>query len=293
MHDIWNPWHGCIKCSEGCANCYMYFLDRLRDQDGSSIYKTKSGFKYPLQKNRSGEYKIKSGEMIRVCMTSDFFLEAVDEWRDEAWQIIRARPDVKFFLLTKRPERVGDHLPHDWGNGWDHVFFNVTAENQARADERIPILLELPFKHKGIMTAPLLGAINIEKYLISGQIEQVLCGGENYDGSRPCRYEWVKALSDQCRKYDVTFNFIETGTVFVKDGRIYNIPDKRTQSQQAYRSGLSYQGKPISFELCDAYGRAIPPEELYVPHYHPITCRECASRLTCNGCSDCGKCEKH
>lgn len=29
MHDIWNPWHGCVKCSEGCQHCYMYFLDRI------------------------------------------------------------------------------------------------------------------------------------------------------------------------------------------------------------------------------------------------------------------------
>ena len=46
--------------------------------------------------------------MIRVCMTSDFFLEEADAWRDEAWSIMRQRPDVKFFLLTKRPQRVRD-----------------------------------------------------------------------------------------------------------------------------------------------------------------------------------------
>ncbi|MBQ2336322.1 MAG: DUF5131 family protein, partial [Victivallales bacterium] len=40
MHDIWNPWHGCTKISEGCQHCYMYFLDKQRDQDGSKIYKT-------------------------------------------------------------------------------------------------------------------------------------------------------------------------------------------------------------------------------------------------------------
>ena len=34
MHDIWNPWHGCKKCSEGCANCYMYFLDAQRGKNG-------------------------------------------------------------------------------------------------------------------------------------------------------------------------------------------------------------------------------------------------------------------
>ena len=29
MHDIWNPWHGCVKCSEGCKNCYMYAFCEL------------------------------------------------------------------------------------------------------------------------------------------------------------------------------------------------------------------------------------------------------------------------
>ena len=268
MHDIWNPWHGCRKCSEGCENCYMYFLDRMRDQDGSRIYRTKNGFRYPLSKDRQGRYKVKSGEMIRVCMTSDFFLEEADEWRDE----------------------VSSCLPYDWGDGWDHIFFNVTCENQRRADERIPILFELPFKHKGIMAAPLIGPVDIGKYLPAGHIEQVMCGGENYDGSRPCHYEWVKLLSEQCREYDVTFNFIETGTYFVKNEKVYHIPGKKVQSQQAFRSGLSCQGRKIRFHLTDEWGYEIPEEALYTPHYHPVTCRECASRMTCNGCSDCGKC---
>ena len=104
MHDIWNPWHGCVKCSEGCQNCYMYFLDRVRDRNGADIYRTKSGFTYPIQEKRRGGYKIQSGEMIRVCMSSDFFLEEADEWRDEAWEIMRQRPDVKLLpsALLKR-----------------------------------------------------------------------------------------------------------------------------------------------------------------------------------------------
>ena len=72
--------------------------------------------------------------MIRVCMTSDFFLAEADKWRDEAWELMRIRSDVIFFLLTKLPERVAEHLPKDWGDGWDNIFFNVTAENQRRAD---------------------------------------------------------------------------------------------------------------------------------------------------------------
>ena len=250
MHDIWNPWHGCKKCSEGCQNCYMFYLDAKRDKNGADIYRTKSGFKYPLSKHRNGGYKVKSGEMLRVCMTSDFFLEEADLWRDEAWQIISQRPDVKFFLLTKRPERVADNLPWNWGDGFENVMLNVSCENQRRADERIPILLELPFKHKGIMCAPYIGQVSIEKYLPTGQIEQVLCDGENYGGARPCHYEWVKSLYDECVRYNVTFVFCGTGSRFVKDGRLYKL-DSKIQVEQAYKSGLSFKGKPISFVLRD------------------------------------------
>ena len=101
MHDIWNPWHGCIKKSAGCQNCYMYFLDKQRGKDGTQVYKVKNNFDYPLQKDINGNYKIKSGEQIRVCMTSDFFLPEADKWRQEAWNIMHERSDVVFFLLTK------------------------------------------------------------------------------------------------------------------------------------------------------------------------------------------------
>ena len=290
MHDIWNPWHGCIKCSEGCQNCYMYFLDRVRDRDGAEIYRTKSGFDYPLKRDRQGNFKIRSGEQIRVCMTSDFFLEEADEWREEAWAIMKRRSDVKFFLLTKRPQRVRECLPKNWGDGWDNIFFNVTCENQRRADERIPILLSLPFKHKGIMCAPLIGSVTIEKYLKYGQIEQVVCGGENYDGARPCDFDWVKTLCRECEEHNVTFCFIETGTMFVKDGKKYYIPKKSVQSEMAYKSGMSYMGKPMEFKLTDKYGREIPKSELYLPYFGE-QCQKCGSKPICNGCSNCGKCK--
>ena len=289
MHSNWNPWHGCIKCSEGCRNCYVYYLDRMRGKSGADVYKTKTAFKYPLSKDRTKKYKIQSGEMISVCMTSDFFLEEADEWRPEAWEMMRIRSDVIFLLLTKRPERIQKCLPSNWGTGWDNIFLNVTCENQTRADERIPLLLELPFKHKGLHLAPLLGPISIGKYLDSGQIEQVACGGENYGGSRPCDFEWVKALREQCVSRDITFCFMETGTNFIKDGQAYRINSKELQNSQAARSGMTYQGKPIIFELKDETGRPIQ-ENLYVPHFAK-KCEECSFKILCNGCFNCGACE--
>ena len=154
MLNSWNPWHGCIKKSEGCEHCYMYFLDKQRNKDGSLIFKTFDNS--PIKKDKNGNYKVKSGETVSVCMTSDFFLEEADSWRKEAWNIIKERSDVVFFLITKRPERILKCLPEDWNDGWENIFLNITTENQKRVDERIPILLDLPFKHKGLMVAPFL-----------------------------------------------------------------------------------------------------------------------------------------
>lgn len=233
MHDTWNPWHGCKKISEGCANCYMYFLDQILAQDGSLIRLT-NNMKKPLAKNRKGEYKIKSGELIRVCMTSDFFLEEADTWRTQAWDIMR-----------------------------------------------IPFLLDLPFKHKGIMYSPLLSEIHIEQYL-SDKIEQIIVGGENYSGSRPCHYDWVKSLYHQVTKHDITFAFIETGTHFIKDGKTCQIQSKTIQSKQAFRSGLQHQDRKHKYILVDQFNNYIPEVQRYQCQFD-IDCTECGSKLIYNG----------
>jgi protein gp37 len=267
----------------------MYFLDAKRGIDTSNVYRT-DNFDLPVQRRRDGKYRLPSGMQLYVGLSTDFFVEEADEWRADAWKIMRQRSDIAFRLLTKRAHRISECLPEDWGEGYENVLLSVTAENQRRADERLPILLNIPAKHKGFMSAPMIGEVNAEKYLASGHIEEVLCGGENYDGARPCHYEWVKLLSDQCRANDVTFDFLETGSVFVKGGRTYRIPDKRQQSLQAFKSGLSYQGKQINFKLEN------PEPTLFdMPKYEPRFrehCATCGSRMTCNGCSDCGACER-
>jgi len=291
MRDIWSPWHGCRKISEGCLNCYMYYLDKIHgNKDSTIIYKTKD-MNYPIQKHRDGSYKIKSGEHIRICMSSDFFLEEADIWRDEAWNIIRQRKDVVFFILTKRADRINYCLPNDWGDGWENVFLNVTCENQKRACERIPILLNIKAKHKGIMCAPLLSKISISDYLKTGEIEQVIVGGENYEGARPCCFSWVSSLQKECVLENVRFCFIETGSNFIKDGKLYLLKNKDLQSRMAFKSNMNFEGKEIHFKLLDEFYNEIPEEELYKPFYD-VKCMMCGHKLICNGCERCGKCKK-
>ena len=115
-------------------------------------------------------------------------------------------------------------------------------------------------------------------------------GGENYDGARPCNFDWVKKLRAECVSRNVTFCFIETGTVFIKDGKRYNIPKKAIQAEMAHKSGMNFAGKPMKWKLTDIFGNPLPREKLYIPHYSE-NCNKCGSKPICNGCSDCGKCK--
>lgn len=251
----WNPWHGCHKCSEGCQNCYAYFLDKRYGRDTNEVVKNKSNFNFPIKKDRNGHYKLDCGSFVRVCMTSDFFLEEADAWRAEAWSFIRQRPDITFSLLTKRAQRIKMCLPADWGEGWDNVTFSVSCENQNRLNERMPYLLDVPCKHRWVSLKPFIGEIEIEEYLNSGQIETVLAGGENYLGMRPLHQEWVEKVCDACKKNRVQFIFGQTGNVYIKDGKEYKIHNRTEQMVQALKSGLNYPAKDIEKETAAVYAR--------------------------------------
>lgn len=290
----WNLWHGCHKYSEGCENCYMYYLDEVRGvPERASVIRKTGDFDKPLKKDRYGRYKIPSGYCLRINMTSDTFLEEADKWRDEMWRMIRIRRDVRFYILTKRVPRIADCLPEDWGEGYENVELNISIENQRAFDERWAIFKEIPAKHKGFNLAPLLGAIDITPALASGQIGNVCVGGEGFGGKRPCRYDWVKQLSDDCLKYNVNFTFNSTGAVFIKDCKRYHIELQETQAQQAYLSGLShFHGSPEFRLYHPLYGSLLTADELMKPVYNAERCILCSNFNTCIGCVDCGSCKQ-
>ena len=236
---IWNPWHGCRKISPGCVNCYVYRRDESIGKDASVVSKT-GDYALPLKKNRQGEYKLTADDgVVFTCMTSDFFLDLADDWRQECWDMIRQRHDLHFCIITKRIDRFRLCIPPDWGDGWDNVTICNTCEDQERADYRLPVFLELPIKHREIICEPMLGEIKIEKYLASGLIENVTCGGESGDNARPCDMRWIQEVRRECVRCGVPFYFKQTGTVFVRDGKTYHI-DRKYQMSQAKRSGYSY-----------------------------------------------------
>lgn len=231
---IWNPWRGCHKYSEGCRYCYIHKSDHKRGIDTHNIVRT-DNFYAPIAKNSSGNYKIKPGQTVYLCFSTDFLIEDADIWREECWQMIRERSDLHFIFLTKRIERFMDCVPTDWNDGYDNVTVGCTVENQDRADYRLSIFKKLPIKHKNIICQPLIEEIDIEPYL--EDVELVAVGGESDRETRPLVYEWVLDIREQCITHNVHFEFRQCGTNFIKDGKTYHL-DVRDLCSQAKRADI-------------------------------------------------------
>lgn len=225
---MWNPWRGCRKYSEGCKYCYIHKGDSKRGIVTDNIIKT-AHFYAPVAKNKSGTYKIRPGQTVYLCFSTDFLIEDADVWRAECWQMMRERSDLRFIFLTKRIERFMDCVPKNWGDGYENVTVGCTVENQDRADYRLSIFRKLPIRHKNIICQPLIGEIDLSGYLDG--VELVVVGGESDRNARPLDYEWVLSIREQCISHKVHFEFRQCGTHFIKDGKNYRLSTRDLCSQ--------------------------------------------------------------
>ena len=234
----WNPWHGCKKYSEGCANCYVYRIDSAHGRDPSEVFRTKE-FDLPMKKKRDGMYKLSPGETVYTCFSSDFFLDTADEWRTEAWRMMRERSDLRFLFITKRICRTVNEkiFPDDWGDGYDNVAICCTVESRRRAEERLPVYAEAPIKHKYIICEPLLERVDLLPYLGMKNLEGVVAGGESGKNARVCDYDWILEVRRACAERGVPFTFKQTGAYFKKDGRLYAI-ERKYQHSQAKKANI-------------------------------------------------------
>lgn len=231
---LWNLIHGCHRKSEGCRHCYVFARDEQNGIDTNVVRQTAS-FALPLKRDRHGDWKIPPGSLVMTCFSSDFFLEEMDVWRAEAWAMMRTRADLRFYMVTKRPERIGQSLPAYWEELCGRVTVCCTMENQRCVDERLPLLQAAPLCHREIIVEPMLERIDFHGSLHG--IGRVTVGGESGRGARLCHYEWVLDVRRQCMAAGVGFHFMQTGGNFVKDGRRYVIPH-RVQLSQARKAGI-------------------------------------------------------
>ena len=229
---LWNLIHGCHRKSEGCRHCYVFTRDEENGIDTNIVRKTAS-FTLPLKRDRKGQWKIPSGSMVMTCFSSDFFIEEMAAWRSEAWQMMRTRKDLCFYIVTKRPERITASLPDYWEEIKARVYICCTMESQRRVEEQRSIFKAAPLVHREIIVEPMLEAVDFKGNLDG--IDSMTVGGESGRDARPCRYEWILDIRRQCMEAGISFHFMQTGGNFIKDGKQYRL-HHRLQMQQAAKA---------------------------------------------------------
>ena len=188
----WNPWRGCTKVSDGCAQCYMYREQLQYGHDPTQIVRASPRtFNSPL--------RWKDPRIIFVCSWSDFaHHEVPKDWRQEAWDIMREADHHIYLILTKRPMGLAQLcLPPDWDAGWPHVWLGITVENE-KYYSRINDLAYTPAQHRWISAEPLLGPLSdLWYYAGDDKFEWIIVGGESAPKPRPMEEAWVLDIINQ------------------------------------------------------------------------------------------------
>lgn len=233
-----NPWTGCTKVSPGCAKCYAETMSRRLPQlgrwgpGGERKRTSAANWRKPLSWNRIAGAAGGPRYRPRVfCASLADWLDAEipAQWLADLLDLIHATPHLDWLLLTKRPElwreRLAAALAHaerlappapgasmvrSWlyhGYAPANVWIGTTVEDQRRADERIPALVDIPARVQFLSCEPLLEQVNLD---LDG-INWVICGGESGHGARPMHPDWARSLRDQCQAAGVAYFFKQWG----------------------------------------------------------------------------------
>lgn len=159
------------------------------------------------------------------CGGGNLEIATMSDIRARLFKLIDATPNLDWLLLTKRPENFKAMLP--WP-GWprENVWLGVSVEDQQRADERIPLLLQTPAAVRFLSVEPLLGRVDLCKsfgiwwnsttneWMRDGKpgIHWVICGGESGRGARRFELDWARSIQNQCDAANIPFFFKQAGS---------------------------------------------------------------------------------
>lgn len=227
-------WH-CEHVSPGCEFCYAekQFNMRMGTQLPYKPGHRKDIEIFLDEKMLLAPLKWKKPRKIFVCSMTDLFADFVkDEWIDRVFAVMALCPQHRFQVLTKRAkrmreycsqfrleghyvvsDRITSHDPRDGnkflllhdGQTWplSNLWLGISAEDQARWDERKMDLCHTPAAIRFASFEPLLGPI--EQPDIGEFIDWAIVGGESGRNARPMHPDWVRSIRDQCQAVDVAF----------------------------------------------------------------------------------------
>jgi len=223
----WNPITGCTKISEGCKRCYAERMSkRLAGRFG---YPADDPFRVTVHRDKlDTPFGWRKPRTVFVCSMGDLFHKDVHlSTQVNVWRTMAHTPQHTYIVLTKRADRMASALrPLSQTFGTlPNVWLGVTAENQQRANERIPLLLQAPAAVRFVSVEPMLGPVDLRWYLGTGEmlsshyLDWVIVGGESGPDARPMHPDWARGVRDQCVAAGVPFFFKQWGSADQLAGR--------------------------------------------------------------------------
>ena len=244
----WNPIAmRCTPISEGCANCWhQKAANRLSGNPKlpyhvrMSLAGTGDPCLVPSRMEDPG--KVKKSSMIGVQFMGDlFYSKVLGCWIDDIfWKIGFDYIQHTFLVLTKRPLRAQKLLKR-WCSynqkTFPNIYLGVSVENQQTADERIPILLQIPAAKRFVSVEPMLGPVDLRRNAYipwiphsvrpphkpnpNTYLDWVIAGCESGSNRRPADIDWFRSLRDQCVEAGVPF-FLKQMEI---DGKVVSMPE--------------------------------------------------------------------
>ena len=255
----WNCIRGCSRVSAGCTHCYAESIAARFSGPGQAYEglakMTPSGprwtGKVELVPDRLEDPRHwKKPRRVFVNSMSDLFHESLpvgDIMR--VFGVMSLAPQHQFQILTKRPQRMLLILNGKGADRWcrdsaaatannsslqiswplKNVWLGVSIEDQATADERIPLLLQTPAAVRFVSYEPALGPVDFTEWLRDGfpegeqlldphfmrhgtpRLDQIITGGESGPGARPSNPNWHRSVRDQCQEAGVPYFFKQWG----------------------------------------------------------------------------------
>lgn len=285
----WNPVTGCSKVSQGCKHCYAEReWPRLAAPRAKPNIYTGRAFTDVMCHPEKLDIPLGWTKPRRIFVNSmsDLFHESVpDSFIIDVFNVMHDAKQHTFQVLTKRPERMRDFLIGTSGCGMGgelmpNVWLGVSVEDQTTADERIPVLLQIPAAVRWISAEPLLGPIDLfckpsyiwkaahKEHGPYGPISErwpihwIVVGGESGPQARPMDPDWVRLLRDQCQYAGVPFFFKQWGEWSTIDNMdetaIMTTPGstpghKFSDGTCVYRCGKRRAGRELDGRTWDEY----------------------------------------
>lgn len=230
----WSLVDGCTPVSEACDHCWSardaarWPRSRRLTTDGrfnGQVWVRRDRLEIPLKRRKPTVWAVWC-DLFHEKVPTDFIWQALN--------VMAETPRHTYIVLTKRAERMRDVVREMLAGSKEdalrgNIWPGVTAENQARAEERIPALLATPAVVRVVSVEPMLGGVSLfdgasslakdiecrarteKPYGFKQKIGWVICGGESGGGARPMHPEGPRSLREQCQAAGVPFFFKQWG----------------------------------------------------------------------------------